>query len=152
MAPIIYTPYDHFLPTIIIYQCSFPLVIKFPCTQMAPIIYTPTVGWACSHFSHLYRSKIVHFPRMQLVKRTIRPKISKIVPNTDFVQFKKNNNKRSQTTKCIYSSPPDDHVECTSAGRTGERWPAWSTIGRVTRLMVMIDYIDDDDSDDGGDK
>ena len=22
---------------------------------MAPIIYTPTVGWACSHFSHLYR-------------------------------------------------------------------------------------------------
>ncbi|XP_023348002.1 NAD-dependent malic enzyme 59 kDa isoform, mitochondrial isoform X2 [Eurytemora carolleeae] len=23
--------------------------------QMAPIIYTPTVGWACSHFSHLYR-------------------------------------------------------------------------------------------------
>jgi malate dehydrogenase (decarboxylating) len=23
--------------------------------SMAPIIYTPTVGWACSHFSHLYR-------------------------------------------------------------------------------------------------
>jgi len=23
--------------------------------DMAPIIYTPTVGWACSHFSHLYR-------------------------------------------------------------------------------------------------
>jgi len=22
---------------------------------MSPIIYTPTVGWACSHFSHLYR-------------------------------------------------------------------------------------------------
>lgn len=22
---------------------------------MAPIIYTPTVGWACSHFSHLLR-------------------------------------------------------------------------------------------------
>ena len=129
MAPIIYcTPSDHFLPLIIIYQCYFSLVITFPCTQMAPIIYTPTVGWACSHFSHLYRSKIVHF-------RTL-----------------KKNNKRSQTSKCIYSSPPDDHVECTSAGRTGERWPAWSTIGRVTRLMVMIDYIDDDDSDDGGDK
>ena len=25
-------------------------------TLMAPIIYTPTVGWACSHFSYLYRS------------------------------------------------------------------------------------------------
>ena len=24
--------------------------------RMSPIIYTPTVGWACSHFSHLYRS------------------------------------------------------------------------------------------------
>jgi len=24
-------------------------------TEMAPIIYTPTVGWACSHFSQLYR-------------------------------------------------------------------------------------------------
>jgi len=23
--------------------------------RMSPIIYTPTVGWACSHFSHLYR-------------------------------------------------------------------------------------------------
>ena len=23
--------------------------------EMAPIIYTPTVGWACSHFSTLYR-------------------------------------------------------------------------------------------------
>ena len=23
--------------------------------EMAPVIYTPTVGWACSHFSHLYR-------------------------------------------------------------------------------------------------
>merc|ERR1719209_1584569 len=23
--------------------------------EMAPIIYNPTVGWACSHFSHLYR-------------------------------------------------------------------------------------------------
>ena len=98
----------------------------FPCTQMAPIIYTPTVGWACSHFSHLYRSKIVHLPTL------------------------KKNNKRSQTSKCIYSSPPDDHVECTSAGRTGERWPAWSTTGRVTRLVVMIDVGNQDDSDDSG--
>jgi len=24
-------------------------------SEMAPIIYTPTVGWACSHLSHLYR-------------------------------------------------------------------------------------------------
>ena len=24
--------------------------------EMAPIIYTPTVGWACSHFSQVYRS------------------------------------------------------------------------------------------------
>ena len=23
--------------------------------EMSQIIYTPTVGWACSHFSHLYR-------------------------------------------------------------------------------------------------
>ena len=23
--------------------------------EMAPIIYTPTVGWACSHFSQVYR-------------------------------------------------------------------------------------------------
>ena len=30
---------------------------------MAPIIYTPTVGWACSHFSHLYRFKIIKFQK-----------------------------------------------------------------------------------------
>lgn len=29
------------------------LMDHFP--RMSPIIYTPTVGWACSHFSHLYR-------------------------------------------------------------------------------------------------
>ena len=31
---------------------------------MSPIIYTPTVGWACSHFSHLYRfvSSQPHYP------------------------------------------------------------------------------------------
>ena len=66
MAPIIYcTASDHFLPPIIIDQCYFFTDHCFwshssPFSQMAPIIYTPTVGWACSHFSHLYRSKIVH--------------------------------------------------------------------------------------------
>ena len=31
---------------------------------MSPIIYTPTVGWACSHFSHLYRrSRGMYFCR-----------------------------------------------------------------------------------------
>jgi len=23
--------------------------------EMSPIIYTPTIGWVCSHFSHTYR-------------------------------------------------------------------------------------------------
>jgi len=33
-------------------------------SEMAPIIYTPTVGWACSHFSHLYRrSRGMYFCR-----------------------------------------------------------------------------------------
>jgi len=33
-------------------------------TEMAPIIYTPTVGWACSHFSSLYRrSRGMYFCR-----------------------------------------------------------------------------------------
>ena len=52
------------LPPIFIGISTFthvrPLLLSFRLLmdnfyEMAPIIYTPTVGWACSHFSHLFR-------------------------------------------------------------------------------------------------
>ena len=39
---------------------------------MAPIIYTPTVGWACSHFSHLYRFKIIKFQKHHSLQTAAR--------------------------------------------------------------------------------
>ena len=54
----------HPLPPIFIRISTFthirPLSLSFRLLmdnfyEMAPIIYTPTVGWACSHFSHLFR-------------------------------------------------------------------------------------------------
>jgi len=46
--------------------------------EMAPIIYTPTVGWACSHFSHLYRR-----PRGMYFCRKDRNEMASMVYNWD---------------------------------------------------------------------
>lgn len=46
--------------------------------EMAPIIYTPTVGWACSHFSHLYRR-----PRGMYFCRKDRDEMASMVYNWD---------------------------------------------------------------------
>merc|ERR1719293_102207 len=46
--------------------------------EMAPIIYTPTVGWACSHFSHLYRR-----PRGMYFCRKDRGEMASMVYNWD---------------------------------------------------------------------
>lgn len=46
--------------------------------EMAPIIYTPTVGWACSHFSHLYRR-----PRGMYFCRHDRGEMASMVYNWD---------------------------------------------------------------------
>ena len=32
--------------------------------EMSPVIYTPTVGWACSHFSHIYRQGQIYFVKL----------------------------------------------------------------------------------------
>ena len=46
--------------------------------DMAPIIYTPTVGWACSHFSHLYRR-----PRGMFFSANDRGEMAQMVYNWD---------------------------------------------------------------------
>ena len=46
--------------------------------EMAPIIYTPTVGWACSHFSHLYRR-----PRGMFFSANDKGEMAQMVYNWD---------------------------------------------------------------------
>ena len=44
--------------------------------EMAPIIYTPTVGWACSHFSQVYRSvSLLARKKIYWVGRPLVPKV-----------------------------------------------------------------------------
>ena len=46
----------HTIAMMIVYKCATIFrILMDNFEDMAPIIYTPTVGWACSHFSHLYR-------------------------------------------------------------------------------------------------
>jgi len=46
--------------------------------DMAPIIYTPTVGWACTHFSHLYRR-----PRGMFFSANDKGEMAQMVYNWD---------------------------------------------------------------------
>ncbi len=57
-------------------QPFFLSILQDNFEEMAPIIYTPTVGWACSHFSQLLRR-----PRGMFFSRNDRGEMASMVYN-----------------------------------------------------------------------
>ena len=109
----------------LIYLISRIIMDEFP--TMAPIIYTPTVGWACQNYSHLYRCYIQYFNQIKML----------VNADENFT------NLSIQVETCIMLINKTKLflgvlVECSSLQMMQEKWLRWFTTGNTTRSMQSL--------------